>query len=158
MVLKRFPVQTSKMNILKIRNYSKQAQVISELSPDLETKVGALLINSTTGAVLSSGYNGFIRGAPDKTLPKVRPDKYNYIVHAEANLIYNCARHGISMSDCYVYCTLSPCINCLRALYQSGVTTVIFKEKYRDFDEQSKMLDLNWDLIQHEEFTEIKIK
>ena len=134
------------MNIKKLDNYYKQALAVAEQSPDLETQVGAILINSKTGAVISSGFNGFVRKAQDDKLPRTRPDKYPYMVHAETNLIYNCARHAISTDGCFVFCTLSPCINCCRALYQSGITTVIFKDKYRDFETQSNMLDLKLDV------------
>ena len=146
------------MNLKKILNYHKQSAVIAELSPDTETQVGAVLVNSKTGAVLSSGFNGFVRKAPDQNLPKTRPDKYQYMVHAEANLIYNCARHGISTDECFVYCTLSPCANCCRAIYQCGITTVVFKDKYRDFDTQAKMLDLTWTLTSIGEFTIMELK
>lgn len=146
------------MKLKKIQNYHKQACVIAELSPDAETQVGALLIHTLTGAVLSSGYNGFLRGAPDQLLPKTRPDKHNFILHAEKNLIYNCARHGISMSDCYVFCTLSPCMDCLRALYQSGITRVVFKDEYRDFSRESQILDLGWQLLKLGEFTVMILK
>ena len=146
------------MNLKKILNYHKQAAVIAEMSPDAQTQVGALLVNSKTGAVLSSGFNGFVRKAPDQNLPKTRPDKYQYMVHAEANLIYNCARHGISTDECFVYCTLSPCVNCCRAIYQCGITTVVFKDKYSDFDKQAEMLDLTWTLTSIGEFTIMELK
>lgn len=146
------------MKYEKILNYHKQAATIAEMSPDAETQVGALLIHSKTGAVISQGFNGFVRKAPDHKLPKTRPDKYIYMVHAETNLIYNCARHGISTDECFVYSTLSPCINCCRALYQCGIKTVIFKDKYRDFDKQSEMQDLTWTLTSVGEFTIMELK
>ena len=130
------------IKIIKLENFFKRAYVVSELSPDEQTKVGALLVNEETKAVISSGYNGFIRGAHDENLPKTRPEKYSYMIHAEANLLYNCAMHGISTNKCVVICTLSPCVNCLRSLYQCNIKTVYFKEKYRDFDKNINMLDL----------------
>lgn len=127
----------------KLQAYYEQAVAVSRQSPDEQTKVGALLIHGKTGAVISTGYNGFVRGGPDATLPKTRPNKHKYIIHAEINLLCNCARHGISTDDCFVYSTLSPCINCLRALYQSGIYVVYFKNKYRDFNENEEMKDLS---------------
>lgn len=146
------------MKIEKVRNYHKQAKAIAEMSPDAETQVGAILIHSKTGAVISQGFNGFVRKGSDKALPNKRPDKYPYMVHAEANLIYNCARHGISMDECFVFCTLSPCVGCCRSLYQCGITKVIFKEKYRDFDAQFAMLDLELIVTPLEEFFVMEIK
>jgi len=131
------------MNLKKLKNYHKQAKVVAEQSPDSQTQVGALLIHSKTGAVLGSGFNGFIRKGPDRLLPKTRPEKYQYIIHAETNLLYNCARHGISTDGCFIYCTLSPCVNCLRAIYQSGIVKVYFKEPYSDFEKNIQMKDLH---------------
>lgn len=126
----------------KLDSWHRRALAVSEDSHDSETKVGAILIHRQTGAVLSSGFNGFIRGANDKKLPNKRPEKYPYMQHAEANLLWNCARHGISTDNCILYCTLSPCINCVRGIWQSGINEVYFKDKYRDFDANANMLDM----------------
>lgn len=103
-------------------------------SPDEETKVGSILVKKETGAIIATGFNGFARGAPDKFLPKTRPDKHKYIIHSEINLICNAAKNGISMDNCVVYCSLSPCMNCMRALFQCGIDSVIIKEFYKDFN------------------------
>ena len=142
----------------KLDNFYKRALVVSELSPDEQTKVGAILINNDSGAVISSGFNGFVRGADDINLPKTRPDKYKYIVHSEQNLIYNCAKHGISTQNCTIFVTLSPCQNCTRALYQSGITTIYFKDKYKDFNEQIKLGDLLVYIEQVGDYTKLELK
>lgn len=142
----------------KLKTYEKLARTIAEQSPDSQTKVGSIIIHSKTGAVLGSGFNGFVRGGPDQSLPTSRPEKYDYIIHAETNLLYNCARHGVSTDECFVYCTLSPCINCLRALYQSGIEYVFFKDTYRDFDKNTTMKDLHLKLSEVGEFVALKIE
>ncbi len=119
------------------------AAVIAERSHDIETKVGAVLINNESGAIVATGYNGFVRGVDDSLLPNTRPDKYEYILHAEQNLIANSARHGISMENCSLVCTLSPCKHCMRMLVNCGITKVITKELYRDFNEILAMRDIN---------------
>lgn len=122
--------------------YMSIAETVAQKSPDEETKVGSILVKKETGAVIATGFNGFARGAPDAFLPKIRPHKHQYIIHSEANLIYNSVKHGISMQDCIVYCTLSPCVSCVRALFQSGVESVIVKELYRHFNEVLEMKDI----------------
>lgn len=117
----------------KINVYMKMAENISQLSPDQETKVGAIMLSSE-GRIIASSLNGFLRGAPDKTLPRTRPEKYEFIQHAERNMIYNCAYEGIRTKDTTIVCTLSPCLECLRATFQSGVKTIIFKHLYHKFD------------------------
>ena len=127
----------------KIQNYMEIADVVAKRSHDSQTQVGAVLINNESGAIIATGYNGFVRNAPDSILPNTRPEKYEYIVHAEQNLIANCARHGISMDNCTLVCTLSPCKLCMRMFYNCGITTVIVKELYKDFQEIRDMKDID---------------
>lgn len=131
-----------KVSEKNLNSWYKQAVAIAEQSPDSQTKVGSLLIQKNTKSVISQGFNGFIRGGPDNCLPKTRPEKYEFMIHSEANLIYNCVLNGITTKDCIVFCTLSPCSNCIRSLVQCGIRTVYFKDKYRDFDNCLAMKDI----------------
>lgn len=135
------------MRPTKNQNYMDMAQVIAERSHDAETKVGAVLINNASGAIVATGYNGFVRGANDSILPTTRPDKYEYILHAEQNLIANSARHGISMANCSLVCTLSPCKLCMRMLLNCGITKVIAKDLYKDFNEITQMQDIKVEVV-----------
>lgn len=128
--------------VCKIRVAMEMAYSASKLSHDSETKVGSVLITED-GSLVSSGYNGFVRHAPDDQLPTTRPDKYVYIVHSEVNLIANCARKGISTNNCYVVCTMSPCVSCMRMLYQSGVKKVYCDNLYKDFADLQNMKDIH---------------
>ena len=134
-----------------ITNYMDIADVVSRRSHDVEVKVGAVLINNKSGAIVATGYNGFVRGANDSALPCTRPDKYEYILHAEQNLIANCARHGISMEDCSLISTMSPCKLCMRLMINCGVTKVIARELYRDFQEILDMPDVKTGMLTRED-------
>jgi dCMP deaminase len=118
------------------------AKNTAQLSHDDDTQVGSVLLHSETMAVIATGYNGFIRKAVDKKLPTTRPDKYTYIIHSEENLLMNCVRHGISTNNCIVVCTLSPCVHCMRLLWQAGITKVVCENKYRDFNDLLNMADI----------------
>lgn len=120
------------LNLDKIKVYMEMAHSVKKLSPDEETKVGAIML-SEEGRIVASSYNGFLRGAVDHQLPKTRPEKYTFIQHAERNILYNCAYEGIKTKGSTIICTLSPCEECLRAAYQSGVITIIFDELYHKF-------------------------
>lgn len=129
----------------KLKIYMGMAYKMKELSPDEENKVGAIML-SPDERIIASSYNGFLRGADDKELPCTRPDKYKFIQHAERNMLYNCSYEGIRTKDTTIICTLSPCEDCVRALYQSGVKTIIFSRLYRKFksiDFYTEMKDLN---------------
>lgn len=136
----------------KLSKFHERAMVIASQSPDQDTKVAALLIDENTTAVLAEGYNGFVRNAPDDLLPKTRPDKYPYMIHAEMNMICNSVRSGVKTDSRIVYCTLSPCITCLRTLWQAGVNTVYFKDLYKDFESSLEMGDLIIEIEKTESF------
>ena len=116
----------------KLQAYMGMARNMATLSPDAETQVGAIML-SEEGRIVASSFNGFVRGAVDGSLPTTRPDKYPYIQHAERNILYNCAYEGIRTKNTTVICTLSPCVECLRACFQSGVSTIIFDDLYHSF-------------------------
>jgi len=147
------PISEKKLNV-----FHDRALVIASQSHDIHTKVAALLIDSETLAVTAEGYNGFIRGGPDENLPTTRPEKYDYIIHAETNLICNAVRSGVKTSGCILYCTLSPCTHCLRMLWQAGVSNFYFKEKYKDFEQCTSMLDLEAIVENIDSFYKMTIK
>ena len=142
----------------KLNSYYKRALATASSSHDEQTKVGALLINPKSGAVIAEGYNGFVRGARDQELPKTRPEKYPYMVHAEMNLLCNAVRHGICTDNCVIFCTLSPCISCIRMLYQSGISTVYFKDMYSDIERSINMGDLILTITEIDEFYKITVE
>lgn len=140
----------------KIDTYFNIAKAISDLSHDSQTKVGCVLI-APEGEVLLCSFNGFVRGAKDCSLPNTRPQKYIYIQHAEVNALYQAARRGIQVRDCILVTTMSPCSNCLRAVWQAGIDTIYFKEKYKDFDSHICLGDIAVSLKHEGEYTKIKL-
>jgi dCMP deaminase len=94
------------------------AQYASIRSHDSQTKVGCVIVGSPN-VVVGIGYNGFCSGVKEDDLPTTRPDKYPFIVHAEANAISNLV---IKQIDWYrAYITHLPCASCAKLLWQSGV-------------------------------------
>jgi dCMP deaminase len=125
------------------------AEAAAQRSHDEQTKVGAVLVKNDTGMVVATSHNGFVRGAPDHLLPKTRPEKYEYMIHAEDNLIAHCAKSGISVDNCSLVITMSPCQKCLRLMWQAGITQVICRDLYRDH--RIDMKDLKIEQEQTEE-------
>jgi dCMP deaminase len=99
--------------------------VIKQRSIDTSTKHACLIVDENN-ALLSSGYNGPLRGSNDETIPLTRPDKYKYMEHAERNAIYNAARHGIELKGAKAIISGNPCIDCLRGLIQSGIKEIFW--------------------------------
>lgn len=93
-------------------------------SPDQSTKIGAVIVGEDR-TVLSCGYNGPVRGLRESSnLEEL--DKYDISEHAERNAIYNAGRLGIKLIGSTLYTTALPCINCARAVIQSGIKTIIY--------------------------------
>lgn len=88
------------------------------------TKVGAVLAGPD-GEIRLTGYNGPPRGVKDDASRFVRPAKYLFASHAEANVIAFAAREGIRTKDCTIYVTHMPCSACARALIQAGVKAIV---------------------------------
>lgn len=93
------------------------------------TKVGAILVDPD-GAVILTAYNGPPRGVRDTSDRFVRPTKYLYASHAEANLINFAARRGIATLGCTVYCTHLSCAGCTKSLIQSGIKELVYADGF----------------------------
>ena len=101
------------------------ARHISEWSDDRSTKVGVVIVGPDND-VRALGYNGFPRGIVDDLPDRhERPEKYLWIEHAERNAIYSAARVGIPLSGCTMYLPWFPCMDCARAIVQSGIRVLV---------------------------------
>ncbi len=94
--------------------------------------VGAVIVRDKT--VLSTGYNGSIRGAAHCTEVGclMENDHCERTVHAEANAIVQAARHGIRLEGGEIYVTSSPCFNCFKLIANAGLKRILYGEFYRD--------------------------
>lgn len=106
------------------------ARLAASMSKDRSTKCGCVLVGANRN-VISTGYNGLPRGMNDDIDSRhERPQKYAYFEHAERNAIFNAARHGIALEDTVAFVTGPPCVDCTRALIQSGVQAVYIPEHH----------------------------
>ncbi len=61
---------------------------------------------------------------------KTKPE----VLHAESNAIAKLARCGESGEDSSIFVTHSPCLDCAKLIYQSGIKQVYYKHDYRSSD------------------------
>jgi deoxycytidylate deaminase len=71
---------------------------------------------------------------------KTKPE----VLHAESNAIAKLARSSQSGSGASVFITHAPCLDCAKLIYQSGISSVYYRNSYRDiagieFLEKSKI-------------------
>ena len=95
----------------------------SRKSKDPRCRVGAVIVND--GVMVASGFNGLARNVFDD--PHVLNDateKLKRICHAEANAICNAARQGVRLLGATIFVTKFPCLACLNAILQAGITRI----------------------------------
>lgn len=114
------------------------AKVVSQRSHDIHTQHGCV-ITDKNHRILGVGYNGFPRGLDDSRLPTSRPDKYDWMVHAERNALSNCI---VRPDNAIAYVTGQSCCDCIMALWQEGVTKVVMANSHGTvkFDEKAKKI------------------
>jgi dCMP deaminase len=101
------------------------AQFVGNWSKDRGTRVGCVIVGPDN-EVRAIGYNGFPRGVSDDEEERhSRPTKYLWTEHAERNAIYHAALVGIALKGCRMYLPWFPCMDCARAIVQSGISEII---------------------------------
>lgn len=104
--------------------------------------VGAVLVNQLN-QVIASGFNGSPRGLPhcDEVGCVLDSDGHcTLAIHAEENVILQCAINGVSSRGCVLYVTHSPCVKCAARIIQAGIEAVIYGIAYKNFIEAAAVL------------------
>ena len=110
--------------------YLDLAAGIAGWSKDPSRKIGAVAVGSK-GNVLAQGFNGFPRGisdSPDRYEDRTR--KYELVVHAEMNVIYNASYNGVSLDGSTLYVHGLPvCSDCAKGIIQVGIRRVVMRDQ-----------------------------
>jgi len=105
--------------------YLSICSLIAQQSYAEDRKVGAIIVKDDN--IISFSYNGTARGTDNDT-------QSNPVLHAEAHAIAKVARSNLSTSGATLYCTLSPCIDCSKLIYASGIHRVVYQSEYKCTD------------------------
>jgi dCMP deaminase len=118
--------------------YMKTARVFAELSASKRKQVGAVIVKDDR--IISIGYNGMPSGWDNDCeimtytdftgtiVTKTKPE----VLHAESNAIAKLAKSTESGDGASMFITCSPCIECAKMIFQSGIKEVFYGEDYRD--------------------------
>ena len=123
------------------------AETFAELSHARRLHVGAIIVKGDR--IISIGYNGMPAGWDNnceyettetfrneygvvdfKPVLKTRPE----VLHAETNAIAKLAKSTESGLDATMFITHSPCLDCAKLIYQSGINSVFYRNAYRSED------------------------
>ena len=122
--------------------YMKTAEVFAGLSSARRLHVGAIVVKDDR--IISIGYNGMPSGwdnncediisdvweEPDLHNLKTKPE----VLHAETNAIAKLAKSTESGLGATMFVTHSPCLDCAKLVYQSGINTIYYRNSYRNED------------------------
>jgi dCMP deaminase len=122
--------------------YMKTAKIFAELSHARRLHVGAIIVKDDR--IISIGYNGMPAGWDNNCeyeivteadvgedydiVLKTRPE----VLHAETNAIAKLAKSNDSGDGADIFITHSPCLDCAKLIYQSGIGRVYYGKNYRD--------------------------
>jgi len=110
--------------------HMQAAHIYAKCSTAVRLNVGALIVKDDR--IISIGYNGMPSGWDNvcEHNNKSRPE----VLHAESNAIAKLARSSESGEDSAIFITHSPCLDCAKMIYQSGITQVYYGQEYRSKD------------------------
>jgi dCMP deaminase len=138
--------------------YMKTAETFAECSTAIRLHVGAIVVKDDR--IISIGYNGMpsgwdnncedtvfvldeeVIGTDMLSLGYTQTDNGNWIklktkpevLHAETNAIAKLAKSNESGLGATMFITHSPCMDCAKLVYQSGINTVYYRNSYRNED------------------------
>ena len=119
-----------------VEAYMKTAETFAGLSSAVRLHVGAVIVKEDR--IISIGYNGMPSGwnndcehwVEDGDLGsgwKTKPE----VLHAETNAIAKLAKSTESGNGAVLFVTHSPCLDCAKLVYQSGIGSVYYRNSYR---------------------------
>ena len=119
----------------------KTAEVFAELSSARRLHVGAIVVKDDR--IISIGYNGMPSGWDNNCedeiidnytdrIPIVRLKTKPECLHAETNAIAKLAKSTESGDGATMFITHAPCMDCAKLIYQSGITSIFYRNAYRD--------------------------
>lgn len=112
--------------------YMSLADTTAKLSRAEKLKVGAVIV--TTDDAILYGWNGQPAGWDNQcefVLEDGSLETYPSVLHAEMNCLSKLAKSTLSGRGASLFLTHSPCINCAKAVYQSGIIQVYYRHDYR---------------------------
>jgi len=102
-----------------------RARAAAAKSTDRSRQVGCVIVDPLRDCVISHGANTLPNGVKDTEDRHERPEKYFWTEHAERNAIYLAARRGRALEGCVIYLPWFPCMDCARAIVQSGISELV---------------------------------
>jgi dCMP deaminase len=138
------PVQVSPDIEVSEAEFDKDMMAIAEteakLAKDWWRRIGAVAVRD--GKVLFQRHNVYVpsdqtandEGDPRGNFKAGQHFESSLALHAEAGIVADAARAGISLKDAEVYCDTFPCPPCAKQLAYSGIHKLFYRNGYAVLD------------------------
>ena len=133
-----------------VQAYMDVAERFAQLSSAKRLQVGAIVVKDDR--IISIGYNGMPSGWDNCCEHTIQHHELGTcttvtkpeVLHAESNAVSKLAKNSESGLGATMFVTHSPCMDCAKLIYQSGIAAVYYKHDYRStqgiqFLEKSKL-------------------
>jgi len=107
--------------------YMRMAEELAKRSTCARLQVGTVLTDAHLEHVVAIGYNGNVRGFPNRC-DSTEPGKCGCI-HSEMNAL---VKSPGDLPDKVAFVTASPCVMCAKLMVQAQVSHLFYREAYRD--------------------------
>ena len=116
--------------------YIDIAERTAELSTANKLKVGCVIVKDNR--ILSIGYNGTTSGWSNECETSVWNNTAGYevhetkpeVIHAERNALDKLAKSTESSEGATMFVTHTPCMECAKSIYNTGIESVYYKHFY----------------------------
>jgi len=120
--------------------YMKVAETFAELSSARRLHVGAIVVKDDR--IISIGYNGMPAGWDNNCEFEFKHPQTKItelvtraeVLHAETNAIAKLAKSTESGDGATLFITHAPCLDCAKLIYQSGISSVLYRNSYKSDD------------------------
>lgn len=91
--------------------------------------------------ILSTGYAGSPSGLPhcDEIGHEMKNDHCIRTTHSEINAICQAAKNGVSINNGTLYCTMTPCYACAKAIINVGIKNIYVEYDYHASKKTKKL-------------------
>ena len=121
-----------------IQSYMATAEIFAEQSSAKRLHVGAIIVKDDR--IISIGYNGMPSGWDNNCEDEIKWPNGDIkflttkpeVLHAETNAIAKLAKFDGSGSDSVLFVTHAPCLDCAKLVFQAGISSVYYRNSYRD--------------------------
>lgn len=112
--------------------FMAQSHLLALRSTCTRLSVGATIVREKR--IIAGGYNGSISG-DEHCIDEgcyMRDNHCVRTIHAEINALLQCAKYGTPTNGADIYVTHFPCLQCSKAIIQSGIKNVYFANDYKN--------------------------